>query len=68
MNRLPLRRTCKEAAALMTARQDRELPFADRVALRLHLMACGACPTFDRQIKLMNQAMGSWRSYVQRDE
>jgi hypothetical protein len=65
---LPLRRTCKEAAALLTGRLDRELPLADRVALRLHLMACQACPTFDRQVRLMDRAMGRWRSYVERND
>ncbi len=38
-----LRRTCKEAAALMLAREDRALALADRIALRLHLAACKAC-------------------------
>jgi hypothetical protein len=67
-SRLPLRRTCKEACALITTRQDRPLPVADRIALRLHLLACKACPTFDRQIRLMDQAMGSWRRYAQRED
>jgi hypothetical protein len=62
--KLPLRRTCKEAAALISLRLDRELPVADRVALRLHMLACRACPTFDRQMRLMDTAMGRWRSYT----
>ena len=66
--KIPLRRTCREAAALMTGRLDRELSLSDRVALRLHLLACGACPTFDRQVSLMSKAMGSWRAYSQKDE
>lgn len=65
--KIPLRRTCLEAARLLTGRLDRELGLADRVALRLHLMACRACPGFDRQVRLMSQAMGRWRSYVERD-
>ena len=39
-----LRRTCKEAAALLVAREDRALPRADRGALRFHMAACNACP------------------------
>jgi hypothetical protein len=62
-----LRRTCQEAARLITARRDRALPLVERIALRLHLAACGACPTFDRQIRLMEQAMARWRGYVDRD-
>jgi hypothetical protein len=56
-----LRRTCKEAAALLVAREDRPLPLADRLALRLHLAACEACPRFARQLQLMRAAFGRWR-------
>ena len=58
---IPLRRTCKEAAALLVAREDRELALADRVALRLHLAVCEACPRFERQLDLMRRAFGRWR-------
>lgn len=56
-----LRRTCKQAAALMVAREDRALPAADRLALRLHLLACSACPGFEQQLVLMRSAFGRWR-------
>jgi hypothetical protein len=59
-----LRRTCKEAAALLVAREDRPLPLADRVALRLHLAACKACPVFEQQLLTMRQALGRWRRYT----
>lgn len=59
----PLRRTCKEAVALMVAREDRELPRLERWALRLHLAVCQACPSFERQLLTMRQAMGAWRHY-----
>lgn len=55
------RRTCKEAAALLIAREDRELPWTDRTALRLHLMACRACPVFERQVLTMRNALKHWR-------
>ena len=58
---IPLRRTCKEAAALLVAREDRDLRLADQVALRLHLAACEACPRFERQLELMRRAFGRWR-------
>lgn len=64
-----LRRTCREAAYLLiTSRRDRELPLADRIALRFHLMACKACPVFERQVRLMDSAMGSWRGYAERND
>jgi hypothetical protein len=56
-----LRRTCKQAAALLVAREDRALSLPDSVALRLHLMACKACPRFENQILTMRQAMAQWR-------
>jgi hypothetical protein len=56
-----LRRTCKEAAALMVAREDRPLPLGERLALRLHLAYCGACPRFERQLETMRLALRRWR-------
>jgi hypothetical protein len=59
-----LRRTCKEVAAMLVAREDRELPALERVALRLHLAACRACPKFERQILTMRRGMQRWRNYA----
>ncbi|MES2687505.1 MAG: zf-HC2 domain-containing protein [Pseudomonadota bacterium] len=56
-----LRRTCKQAAALLVAREDRALSLPDLVALRLHLMACKACPKFENQMLTMRHAMRHWR-------
>ena len=59
-----LRRTCKEVAALLVAREDRVLPLAERLALRLHLAACSACPVFQRQLLTVRNALHSWRNYI----
>jgi len=59
-----LRRTCKEVAALLVAREDRVLPLVERVALRLHLAACQACPVFERQLLTVRNALHSWRNYI----
>jgi hypothetical protein len=59
-----LRRTCKEVSALLVAREDRELPALERVALRLHLAACHACPRFERQLLTMRNAFARWRHYT----
>jgi Putative zinc-finger len=58
-----LRRTCKEVAALLIAREDRELPWVDRLALRLHMEVCRACPVFERQLLTMRNALKGWRRY-----
>lgn len=60
-----LRRTCKQVAALLIAREDRALPLIERIALRLHLAACQACPIFERQVLTMRNAMRQWRNYVE---
>jgi hypothetical protein len=46
------------------AREDRELPVVERLALRLHLMACNACPVFERQLLTMRTALDRWRHYT----
>lgn len=63
-NPLSLRRTCRQAAALLIAREDQVLVMSDRVALKLHLMACKACPKFENQVLTMRAAMGQWRNYT----
>ena len=57
-----LRRTCKEVAAIVIAREDRALTFGDRVALRLHMLACDTCPVFERQVATMRRALARWRT------
>lgn len=58
-----LRRTCKQVAALLIAREDHLLPISDRIALRLHLAACQACPIFERQVLTLRNALRQWRNY-----
>ena len=58
-----LRRSCRETAALLIAREDRALGMLDRLALRLHLLACKTCPKFENQILTLRAAMGKWRHY-----
>jgi hypothetical protein len=62
---MPFRRTCKEAAALLVAREDRPLRLGDQIALRMHLLACGACPRFARQMLTMRNSMRQWRHYAE---
>lgn len=63
-----LRRTCREAAALLIAREDRSLDLPDHVALKLHLMACKACPKFEQQVLTLRAAMTQWRHYAEEDD
>ncbi len=51
----------------MVAREDRTLAWPDRVALRLHLLACKACPRFEMQMLVMRNNLKQWRNYVAPD-
>jgi hypothetical protein len=64
---MKLRRTCKDMCALLVAREDRKLPMPDRVAIRLHMLACKTCPDFERQLLMMRNDLKRWRGY-QSDE
>lgn len=54
---------CKQATALMVAREDRPLALRERTALRVHLVICKACTRFEGQMLTMRHAMDHWRSY-----
>lgn len=58
-----LRRTCKEVTHLVLQALDEALPWHERLAVRLHMMACKACPRFVAQVKLMQRASARWRRY-----
>jgi len=59
----PLFLNCRKVTALVLAGEDRRLGFVERVALRLHMQICAACPKFSRQVALMRQALPRWRAY-----
>jgi len=41
---------CKEASWLISASLDRALTMAEQVRLSMHLMLCGNCKNFSRQM------------------
>lgn len=47
--------TCRETTELASRAMDQRLPFADRMALRIHLAICGHCSRFNRQIHQMRE-------------
>jgi hypothetical protein len=61
--KIPLRVTCKQAASLLIAREDREIALSEKVALRLHIYACKACPNFEQQLLIMRKSLKLWRQY-----
>jgi hypothetical protein len=56
-------RNCREVTELVLAGEDRRLGLVERLAVRVHLRICQACPKFTRQVALMRQALPRWRAY-----
>jgi hypothetical protein len=44
--------------------EDRRMPLAERLTVRLHQLKCVHCRRFDRQVQLMRQASVRWRQYT----
>lgn len=49
--------SCKDVHRLVAEGLDRELPFADRVRIRVHLAMCKGCTNFSRQMYWLRSAM-----------
>lgn len=60
-----LRRKCRDIAALIVAREDRPLRPGEQIALKLHLVMCKTCPTFEKQLLTMRNALLQWRNYTE---
>lgn len=57
---------CREVSTLVLQGQDRRLSMPERLSLRLHWRMCRGCQRFANQARLMQQAMGRWRSYQEK--
>lgn len=55
--------SCKEATQLVSQGLDRRLGFAERVALRLHLLICNGCTQFRKQTAFLREAMKRLADY-----
>ncbi|WP_301100566.1 zf-HC2 domain-containing protein [Propionivibrio sp.] len=49
-------KSCRDVHRLVSEGQDRQLSFAERLSVRVHLMLCTACRCFDRQMDFLRQA------------
>ena len=52
--------TCKEASRLLSQRLDRELTFAQRAQLKLHLTVCDACTRVKAQFQFLRRALSAY--------
>lgn len=63
-----LKPTCKEVHRLTSEGLDRELSLVERARVRMHLLVCNACRTFDGQMRLIRQAMRRWTTLADHDQ
>jgi len=49
--------SCREVTRLVSRGLDRELGFAERVKLRVHLAICDGCTNFREQVTFLREAM-----------
>lgn len=47
---------CKDTSALVSRSLDEQLPWRQRMAVRLHLLMCGACRHFAAQMSFLRRA------------
>lgn len=47
---------CKQAIRMMSEEMERELPFGERAALRLHTALCIGCRNYRRQMAILRAA------------
>lgn len=50
-------RSCKEITRLVSESLDRKLPWHDRLAVRFHLVVCGLCSRFQKQMRFLRAAV-----------
>jgi hypothetical protein len=49
--------SCKQVTRLVSQGLDRDLGFAERVKLRVHLSICDGCTNFRKQVAFLREAM-----------
>lgn len=55
-------KNCQQTSHLLSESLDRPLSWREILALRLHLMMCGACRNFARQLRYLHQWSASLSS------
>ena len=56
--------SCRKAALLISARQDRELTAVEQVALAAHLKICDYCTLFEKQSVFIRRGIDAWKNYL----
>lgn len=56
---------CRDAARLLSESMDRRLPLAERVGLRVHLLLCGLCRRYGRQLVFLRRLVDVFTKSVE---
>ena len=56
---------CRDAARLLSESMDRRLPLAERVGLRVHLLLCGLCRRYGRQLVFLRRLVDVFTKRVE---
>ena len=56
---------CRDAARLLSESMDRRLPLAERVGLRAHLLLCGLCRGYGRQLVFLRRLVDVFTKRVE---
>lgn len=57
--------TCKQASKLLSQSLDHPLSWSELMQLKLHLMMCGACSRFKKQLNLLRAALQNIRTNME---
>ena len=49
---------CNEVTRMVSESLDRELPFSQRLGIRIHFLMCKICPEAKKQMLFIKEAMG----------
>ena len=58
--------SCKQVTRLVSQGLDRELGFADRVRLRVHLAICDGCTNFKKQMDFLRRAVAHLGTHTEK--
>jgi predicted anti-sigma-YlaC factor YlaD len=58
--------SCKQVTRLVSQGLDRELGFAERVRLRVHLAICDGCTNFKKQMDILRRAVAHLGTHTEK--
>ena len=58
--------SCKQVTRLVSQGLDRELGFAERVRLRVHLAICDGCTNFKKQMDFLRRAVARLGTHAEK--